>query len=95
MNEELLGECPEGDLLQQIDDLIGPGIERAVQRWLPRDIARGVRGRAVRFLGEEIRPKPTVPIVEEPISQTSEVKGFLRWLGEERTSNSLQSSCRG
>lgn len=68
MPVELLDDCPKGDLLQQIDDTVGLPIEKAVQRWLPRDLARQVRKRAIEFIGEEIRPSPT-PVTEAPVAE--------------------------
>ena len=56
MHSELIEENPRGDLLQQIDDTCGPQIEKAVQKWLPRDIAKKIRGRVIHFIGEEVRP---------------------------------------
>lgn len=57
MNSELLDENPRGDLLQQIDDGVGDTIERVVQKWLPKDLARKVRREAVRFIGNEVKPE--------------------------------------
>lgn len=63
MVQELSDDCPRGDLLQGLDDAVGIPIEKAVQKYLPRDLARKVRGRAIEFLGEEIRPTPKpIPI---------------------------------
>lgn len=82
MPVELLDDCPRGDLLQQIDDMTGPQIERAVQKFLPRDLAREVRKRAIEFIGEEIRPTPA----ESHESSTPEVLKVLM---------DLHNFCRG
>lgn len=63
MNQELVDENPRGDLLQGLDDSIGLPIEKAVQKYLPRDLARKVRSRTIEFLAEEIKPtQPPAPV---------------------------------
>lgn len=76
MKPELTEECPRGDLLQQIDDLAGPTIEKAIQHWLPRDIARKIRKEAIEFIGDQIRPVngPEKPSVESIVKMYRELK---------------------
>lgn len=44
----------KGDLLSDLDRQMGDAIERAVNRYLPRDIAQQVRREMVKEIGEKV-----------------------------------------
>lgn len=48
------GDGGRPDIMQELDEAFGPAIERAVQRYLPRDRSREIRKRVMKEIADLI-----------------------------------------
>lgn len=68
------------DIMQSLDDEFGPALERAVQRYVPRDKAREIRRDSIRGICDKL-------MNPDKISSDDDTKA--------KPVSSMQSSCRG
>lgn len=72
MSDEDSGyDATKSDMMSEIDEAIGPFIERAVQKWLPREQLRHVRRSTVKHIADLVLPPPAPPI--DPAASTDTV----------------------
>lgn len=55
-------DATKGDVMSEIDQAIGPLIERTIQKWLPRERLRDVRKSTVKHIADAVMPPAVVPI---------------------------------
>ena len=55
-------DATKSDVMSEIDAAIGPLIERAVQKWIPRDQLRNVRRSTIKHIGDLVLPPPAPPV---------------------------------